>query len=176
MENGAIDDYDDAILLALQDDAGQSNKQLAERVGLSETACSARVKKLREKGYIKEIVAILDHDLMGFDVTCIVAVNTHNHVEAADESGFAEYLQAVPQVLVAYKTFGSYDFFLKIRVAKARELDQVIDDIRAHPYVRLTTTYIVARSYKDTSKVDWKKQRPPRPVPALRPLRTADEE
>ncbi|MGO1268479.1 MAG: Lrp/AsnC family transcriptional regulator, partial [Pseudomonas bubulae] len=47
-----LDRYDLSILAELQRDARISNQELAERIGLSPSPCSRRVKQLEDDGYI----------------------------------------------------------------------------------------------------------------------------
>ena len=53
MAESQLDDTDLRILRALQEDAGQSNVDLARRVGLSPSPCLRRVKALEAAGVIK---------------------------------------------------------------------------------------------------------------------------
>src|SRR5471030_371224 len=55
-----LDRYDLSILAELQRDARISNQELAERIGLSPSPCSRRVKQLEDDGYISRQVALLD--------------------------------------------------------------------------------------------------------------------
>src|SRR5690606_41633800 len=54
-----LDRYDLKILAALQENAAISNQELADRIGLSPSPCSRRVKQLEEAGYILRQVALL---------------------------------------------------------------------------------------------------------------------
>jgi Lrp/AsnC family transcriptional regulator, leucine-responsive regulatory protein len=54
-----LDKVDRAILAALQSDGRMSNARLAETVGLSETPCARRLKRLENDGYIDQYRAVL---------------------------------------------------------------------------------------------------------------------
>ena len=54
-----LDRFDLKILAELQRDARLSNQELAERIGLSPSPCSRRVKQLEDSGYITRQVAVL---------------------------------------------------------------------------------------------------------------------
>ena len=60
-----LDRYDLRILAELQRDARISNQDLAERIGLSPSPCSRRVKQLEDDGYIARQVALLDRKKLG---------------------------------------------------------------------------------------------------------------
>ncbi|MGB7389514.1 MAG: winged helix-turn-helix transcriptional regulator, partial [Pseudomonas neustonica] len=65
MNSVNLDRYDLKILAALQQDARISNQELAERIGLSPSPCSRRVKQLEDSGLIKKQVALLDPTMLG---------------------------------------------------------------------------------------------------------------
>ena len=48
-----LDKIDRALLAALQTDGRMSNAKLAEAVGLSETPCARRLKRLESDGYLE---------------------------------------------------------------------------------------------------------------------------
>ncbi len=64
-----LDRYDLRILQELQHNAQLSNQELAERIGLSASPCSRRVKMLEDEGYIKKHVALLDRKKLGLTLT-----------------------------------------------------------------------------------------------------------
>ena len=55
-----LDRIDRRILSALQENADLPNTSLAEKVGLSPSACLRRVARLKENGVIRRIVALID--------------------------------------------------------------------------------------------------------------------
>ena len=62
------------ILQVLQTQGRISNVELAERVGLSESPCFRRVKRLEESGLIQGYAARLDQRQLGLQVTGIAQV------------------------------------------------------------------------------------------------------
>ena len=69
-----IDDIDIEILKILQKDGRSSASDIGKSVGLSAPAAGDRIKKLTEKGIIKEFAAILDHKNAGLDLTAYVCI------------------------------------------------------------------------------------------------------
>ena len=61
-----LDAIDMKILTLLQQDASLSTAELAERVGVSQSPCWRRIQRLREEGYIKATVAIVDRQKLGY--------------------------------------------------------------------------------------------------------------
>ena len=61
----SLDKIDMAILNTLQEDSTVANAELASRVGLSASACLGRTKRLRETGFIRQYVAVVDEERVG---------------------------------------------------------------------------------------------------------------
>lgn len=74
-----LDRYDLSILAELQRDARISNQELAERIGLSPSPCSRRVKQLEDDGYIARQVALLDRKMLGLSLTAYVLIGMDRH-------------------------------------------------------------------------------------------------
>ena len=60
--HSALDNLDRAILHALQTNGRMSNVELAQRINLSPPATHARIKRLEQRGYIRQYVALLDQE------------------------------------------------------------------------------------------------------------------
>ena len=116
MESLNLDRYDLKILAALQHDARISNQELAERIGLSPSPCSRRVKQLEESGLIRRQVALLDPAKLGLKLTAFVMIGMDRHTPerfAAFEEQVAEY----PEVQECYLITGQdADYMLKVVV------------------------------------------------------------
>ena len=95
MENDVIDSTDRRILAILQEDATVPIAEIAERVGLSQTPCWKRIKRLERDGLIVRRVALLDRDRLGLGVTVMVAVRTAQHDDQWLQS-FAEGVSRIP--------------------------------------------------------------------------------
>ncbi|WGK62607.1 Lrp/AsnC family transcriptional regulator [Halopseudomonas sp. SMJS2] len=98
MHENNLDRYDLKILTALQQDARISNQELAERIGLSPSPCSRRVKQLEESGYITRQVALLDPQKLGLTLTAFVMIGMDRHTPDRF-AGFEETIRQCPEVL-----------------------------------------------------------------------------
>lgn len=111
-----LDELDKRILNALQDDAAQTNHQLAERVHASPPTCLRRVKRLVETGVIVRQVALLAADKLGPALTAIVEVTLDR--QGDEEMVVFEQLVAdEPAVLQCYRVSPGPDFVLMVQVA-----------------------------------------------------------
>lgn len=125
-----LDRLDRAILHSLQNDAGQTNAELAEQVGLSANACWRRVKRLEEDGIIRNRVALLDRKALGLPVTVFVSVQAKEHTDTW-LAQFAAAVAAVPEVMEFYRLSGDVDYLLKVVVRDIADYDRVYKQLIA---------------------------------------------
>jgi len=111
----ALDEMDRRILRELQFNARISNRELAERVGLSPTPCWTRVRNMEQDGTIASYVTVFDHDALGMPDTVIIEVTLDRHDEDA-LGKFGEALAELPEVTEAYLVTGEYDYLVKAAV------------------------------------------------------------
>lgn len=106
-----LDDIDGQILEALQDDGRMKNKDIAKRIGLSESACRERIRNLERCGIIVGYRVILNHAAMGapFEVWGEVALSEQS-LDA--ETHFSNLLLRTRAVLSAYRIAGKHDFLV----------------------------------------------------------------
>lgn len=129
--NQDLDPIDRRILRELQADATVSIADLAELVGLSQTPCWKRVKRLTDAGVIERRVALLDRDKLDLGLVVFVAVRAARHDEEW-LNAFARGAAALPEVVEFYRMSGETDYLLKV----------VVRDIAAYDrfYKRLIAT------------------------------------
>lgn len=77
MEN--IDSFDLKILTCLQNDGTISQRDLADRVGLSQNACWRRLQRLRASGLVLGSRTNIDLAALGLDLTVFVMIRTRHH-------------------------------------------------------------------------------------------------
>jgi len=111
-----LDHYDRRILEELQRDGGLSNQQLAERIALSPSPCSRRVKALEETGIVQRRVALLDRRKLGLDLTAIIQISMDRHTPERFEA-FETTVKRLPEVQECYLITGQdADYLLKVVV------------------------------------------------------------
>lgn len=111
-----LDAIDTKILMILQEDARISMVSLANKVGLSETPCARRVKRLEEDGVIKQYVTLLNAELLGMGFHVFVNVRLARPNQESVEK-FERAVRNLPQVTECYLVTGSYDYVLHVRVS-----------------------------------------------------------
>jgi Lrp/AsnC family leucine-responsive transcriptional regulator len=120
-----LDLIDLQLLDELQRDADRSNVELARTVGLSPAATLNRVRRLKESGIVRGIVARLDPTVAGFAFQVYVAVTLRQHDEHA-HLRFAETVRALPEVLSADWVTGETDAMLIVVAREIAELQRVL--------------------------------------------------
>lgn len=120
-----LDAIDLEILRALQKNARLTTKELAAIVNLSTTPVFERVKRLEQRGYIKDYVAVLDAEKLGcgFVVFCSVKMQRIGR-EIAEE--FTNVVRSIPEVTECYNISGSYDYLLKIHAPNMKYYQEFV--------------------------------------------------
>src|SRR4051794_22423662 len=110
-----LDATDRRILRELQADATIPLAELAERIGLSQTPCWKRVRRLTDAGVIARRVALLDRDKLDLGLVVFVAVRTSRHDQQWLDA-FARGAAALPEVVELHRLSGETDYLLKVIV------------------------------------------------------------
>lgn len=144
-----IDPIDTRILQALAQDGRLSNVDLAERVGLSPSACSRRVAELERSGAITGYRAVIAPEARGGGFTALVAVGLSEHTKAAQE-GFERAVAQAWQVRECHNITGAVEYILRIEAPDLASYKEFHTEVLgALPQVRQITTYVVMASPKD---------------------------
>ena len=111
-----LDAFERRILTILQQDASRSTTDIAAEVGLSQAPCWRRIQKLKDEGFIRSQVCLLDRRKLGLRAQVFAQVKLNAHGRAnLDE--FAEAIREFPEVLECHVLMGSVDFMLRIVTA-----------------------------------------------------------
>ncbi|WP_321931413.1 Lrp/AsnC family transcriptional regulator [Paraburkholderia guartelaensis] len=143
-----LDKLDRAILSALQTDGRMPNARLAETVGLSETPCARRLKRLEQEGYIERYRAVLSRRALGYGVVGFVSVRFAVHDRALADR-FEREVLAIERILSCHNVAGTADYILQV---VARDLDDygtfMRDQLRSLPGVTSVESALSLREVK----------------------------
>jgi Lrp/AsnC family leucine-responsive transcriptional regulator len=143
-----IDAADRRILRALQADGRLSNADLARRVGLSESACWTRTRRLFADGVIKGVHAVVDPAALEQGTIALVGVV----LDRSTPESFAAFEAAarvLPQVLECFLVAGEVDYFMKIRMRDLPAFHRLhAETLIALPGVRQVRTFFVLNEVK----------------------------
>jgi DNA-binding Lrp family transcriptional regulator len=138
-----LDDTDLAILRVLGSDARVSNKELAERVGVAQSTCLARVRALRESGVIRGYYADIEPRALGHDLQAMIAIRLQPHARAA-MGDLVTVLSRRNEVLDVYFVAGANDFLVHVATASTDELRRfVADHLNRDPSIAGTETNLI---------------------------------
>ena len=116
-----LDAFDLKILAQLQADGGLSNQEIAERVGLSPSPCSRRIKHLEDAGVIRGRTVLLAPKALGLDLTVLIHIRMDRHTPERFEQ-FEAAVRRHPEVQECYLITGQEaDYQLKITVPDMEE-------------------------------------------------------
>jgi Lrp/AsnC family leucine-responsive transcriptional regulator len=149
----SLDFIDVALLKELQADADRPNVELARLIGLSPAATLHRVRRLKESGIVRSVVARLDAAAAGFPLQVYVAVTLQRHGETAHRR-FAEAIRGMPEVISADWVTGETDAMLLVVAREVAQLQRVL--------VRLSTRGGAARVM---TLLRLEELKPPSPLP-----------
>ena len=110
-----LDTIDKRILRELQRDATIAISDLALRVGLSQTPCWKRIRRLTEAGIIVRRVALLDREKLELGLVVFVSVRTNRHDQEWLDA-FAKAAGGMPEVVEFNRLSGDTDYLLKVLV------------------------------------------------------------
>jgi Lrp/AsnC family transcriptional regulator len=123
-----LDDRDRKILTLLQRDASIAVSELAGRVSLSVSACSRRISRLEDEGYIARRIVLLDREKMGVPTIVFALIRTTRHSDDWVET-FRKAVADIPEVVEAHRLTGNFDYLLKILLPRAEHYDQIYKQI-----------------------------------------------
>ena len=148
-----LDVIDRNILRTLQADGRITYQELAAASGISPSACFDRLRKLREQGYVKGIVALLDPALLNRSLLVFIEVLLDRTTNNVFEQ-FAESMQKLPEIMECHMVAGGFDYLLKVRVADMAAYRRFLgDSLTTMPGVRETRTYAVLEEVKSGTAI-----------------------
>ena len=110
-----LDSIDRQLLNFLQQDAKQTNKELASKLNMSVTAVYERIKKLEKSGLIDSYVTLLNKKSIerAFVAFCHIKLVKHSQ-DLVNQ--FEKIVATIDEVLEVYHLSGDYDYLLKVHV------------------------------------------------------------
>ena len=144
-----LDTIGNKILHELAIDGRVSNSELAERVGLSPSACLRRVQELERSGVIRGYRAVLDRAQLGIGFTAYIAVGLSDHTKVAQRA-FEKSITRSPEVVECHNITGVFEYLLRVEVADLHAYKIFHTDVLGTlEQVSSITTYVVMESAKD---------------------------
>lgn len=144
-----FDALNEKILRELSRDGRLSNLELAERVGLSPSACLRRVQDLERRGVITGYRAKLDPIAMGASFIAYVTVGLSHHTKQA-QADFEAVIVRAPEVRECHNVTGAIEYILRVEAADLAAYKHFHTEVLGVlPQVSSISSYIVMGSPKD---------------------------
>ncbi|MGY2933052.1 Lrp/AsnC family leucine-responsive transcriptional regulator [Bradyrhizobium sp. GM6.1] len=115
-----MDRFDKEIIRLLAHDAKLTQQEIADRVGVSLSACQRRIKSMESNGVISGYKAAIDPAHLGEGLLVFVLVSLERHTRDGVRA-FEAAVSRLPMVKEVYHVAGECDFVLKVAVADIRD-------------------------------------------------------
>ncbi|MCP4413898.1 MAG: Lrp/AsnC family transcriptional regulator [Gammaproteobacteria bacterium] len=128
MDSFSVDKIDLQILKILQQDGSISNADLAEKIALSPSPCSRRVKLLEKAGFIRGRVTLLDPKTVGLPVNVFIQI-TLSRQRKNNLEDFAQSISQWPEIMECYLMTGDIDYLIRVAVTDLEGCHQFLDKL-----------------------------------------------
>ncbi|MBT5073386.1 MAG: Lrp/AsnC family transcriptional regulator [Kordiimonadaceae bacterium] len=122
--NLKLDKIDHAIIDSLQSNGRISNSDLADKVGLSQSACLRRVKSLEKEDVIEGYVAIMNQTAAGLPDNVFVQITVERQTKEL-LTEFERIVKECPQIMECYLMSGDADYMLRVVVSDASDYEKL---------------------------------------------------
>jgi Lrp/AsnC family leucine-responsive transcriptional regulator len=140
-----MEDVDAAICKLLAADGRMSFTELGKRTGLSTSAVHQRVKRLEQRGAIKNYVAYIDPSEFGLTLTAFVSIRP---IDASQPDDAPERLAHIREIEACYSVAGDESYILHVRVTEPKALEDLLAAIRKAANVSTRTTIVLSTPFE----------------------------
>ncbi len=119
-----MDNIDKKILEELQKNSSQPLSELSKKVGLSNTPCWNRIKKLEEEKIIKSKSIVIDNKKINLPITVFLSISIQNHSEEWLKN-FVKVVNNYDQIIEVHRLTGNNsDYQITILSPSIEEYDK----------------------------------------------------
>jgi len=154
MAEQKLGNQDRQILDLLQRDATLSVGDIAERVGISKSACWRRIHKLEEEGVIRERVTLLNQDRVNLPLTVYIAIRTNQHNDQW-AAQFNEVVQGIAEILEVHRMSGDLDYLVKAVVTDMPGYDRLYKELIKADLFDVSSSFVM-ETMKQTTRLPLK--------------------
>jgi len=152
-----LDKKDIQILRIIQKNSKITTREIARQLNIPVTTVFTRIKKLEQKGIIKEYRAILNEKKLGKGTTAFILASfsyrTQNK-ELLSQRGLAREIAKFPEVQEVHIITGDWDLLIKVKAENVEAIGKfVIDKLRLVKGIEKTLTCVVFETEKETTEI-----------------------
>jgi Lrp/AsnC family leucine-responsive transcriptional regulator len=149
-----LDVVDHKILTELQRNGRLPIVELAQRVNLTNTPCSERVKRLERDGYIEGFRAIVSKERLGLGHLTVVQVALAASASENSLANFNKAVHAIEEVEVCLMIAGSFDYLMLIRTRDIGHFRIVLEEkVNRLPGILQTNSFAVMETVRDLNNM-----------------------
>lgn len=147
-----LDNFDRKILRIIQNNGRISNADLADKVGLSTSACHRRLQRLFDESIISGVVALINEQPVRLNLTVFVEIKLMRQVDEVLEA-FERAVCLIPEVLECHLMAGSADYLLKVVVGATEDYERIHRKYlsRLPNVLNMTSSFSLRKVYKTTA-------------------------
>lgn len=142
-----IDSRDIACLALLQSDAEMPVHDIADRIALSPSATSRRIAQLRQAGFIRRVVALLDRRRLRVPTTVFLTVRAVHSEEWT--ARFRDAIARIPEIVEAHRLAGNLDYILRIVMPGVESYDAIYKRLIAAVPITEVSAYFSMETLKE---------------------------
>ena len=152
-----LDKKDIQILRIIQRNSKITTREIARQLNIPVTTVFTRIKKLEQKGIIKEYRAILNEKKLGKGTTAFILASfsyrTQNK-ELLSQRELAREIAKFPEVQEVHIITGDWDLLIKVKAENVEAIGKfVIDKLRLIKGIEKTLTCVVFETEKETTEI-----------------------
>jgi Lrp/AsnC family leucine-responsive transcriptional regulator len=141
-----VEEINRTIISLLAADGRMSFTELARRTGLSVSAAQQRVRRLEQRGVINGYGAMISAEEIGLPLTAFVSIKAFDPAAPDDAPDRLAHLSSIE---ACHSVAGEASYILKVRVASPRDLEDLLQEIRAAANVSTHTTIVLSTPYEN---------------------------
>lgn len=145
-----MDQMDKSILLLLEENARMTVSEISNRINLSVSAVSERLKKLEHTGIIEQYTTIINPKYMNKNLKAIMQL-------ALDDQGYAgtfeSFVKSEDEILECLYIAGEFDYLLKIVTEDTESLREILNRIKGMEGVGKTKTTVSLSTLKNRHSI-----------------------
>jgi DNA-binding Lrp family transcriptional regulator len=147
-----LDATDIKLLTELQDNGRITNNELAFRGGISPPNCLRRIRALRDRGVIKGVRALVDLQLLNYDIVFFAMIQLHSQVQL-ELAEFERFVRTQIIVRESWLLSGDIDYILKCVAHDLSGFRSFVSALTLVANVRRIRTSLALRNIKDAALV-----------------------
>jgi len=141
-----VEEINATIISLLAADGRMSFTELSRRTGLSVSAAQQRVRRLEQRGVIKGYSAVVSAEEIGLPLTAFVSIRAFDPAAPDDAPERLAHLGAIE---ACHSVAGEASYILKVRVGTPRDLEDLLQEIRAAANVSTHTTIVLSTPFEN---------------------------